>query len=111
MKRKTAMGQTIDMATLIAKNEKVRAVGNMSVNARGDKIDGFGRVTRTRTEDVNKMYSKTVGNKSAQPTKPKPQAPQKRVQIEEQLSEVEKDLEQELEHDEIVLDEVKNKQR
>ncbi len=41
-KYRTAMGKTVDMAALTAKNEKVRAVGNMSVNARGDTIDARG---------------------------------------------------------------------
>ena len=40
---KTAMGKTVDMAALAAKNEKTRAVGNMKVNARGDTIDAQGR--------------------------------------------------------------------
>ena len=67
------MGKSVDMATLAAKNEKVRAVGNMKVNARGDTIDSQGRVTRPVTEKVNSAYAKTVGNRSAQV---KPAAPQ-----------------------------------
>ena len=31
---RSAMGKSVDMATLAAKNENVRAVGNMKVNAR-----------------------------------------------------------------------------
>ena len=42
---RTAMGKSVDMAALTAKNEKTRAVGNMKVNARGDTIDAQGRVT------------------------------------------------------------------
>ena len=67
------MGKQVDMASLAAKNEKVRAVGNMKVNARGDTIDSMGRVTRPVTEKVNSAYAKTVGNRSAQA---KPTAPQ-----------------------------------
>ena len=70
---RSAMGKSVDMATLAAKNEKVRAVGNMKVNARGDTIDSQGRVTRPVTEKVNSAYAKTVGNRSAQV---KPAAPQ-----------------------------------
>jgi hypothetical protein len=36
---KTAMGKTIDMRSMSMANEKIRAVGNMNVNARGDLID------------------------------------------------------------------------
>jgi len=32
---RTAQGKLIDMASLIADNEHVRAVGNLKVNARG----------------------------------------------------------------------------
>ena len=72
---KSAMGKSVDMATLVAKNEKVRAVGNMKVNARGDTIDSMGRVTRPVTEKVNSAYAKTVGNKSAQAQTSAPKAP------------------------------------
>ena len=64
-KYRTAMGKTIDMASLTAKNEKVRAVGNMSVNARGDTIDAQGKVVVPSTSKVSSGYQKTVGNKSA----------------------------------------------
>lgn len=66
---KTAMGKAVDMAALAAKNEKTRAVGNMSVNARGDTIDGTGKVVVPVTSKVNDAYSRTVGNRSAQVTK------------------------------------------
>ena len=36
---RSAQGKMVDMSVLAAKNEKVRAVGNMNVNARGDVID------------------------------------------------------------------------
>lgn len=67
---RTAMGKNVDMSALIAKNEKVRAVGNMKVNARGDTIDGNGKVIQPVTQKVGDTYQKTVGNRSAQ-VKPK----------------------------------------
>lgn len=67
---KTAQGKRIDMSALAAQNEGVRAVGNMKVNARGDTIDGFGKVITPATQRVNEMYAKTVGNKSANSRKP-----------------------------------------
>lgn len=68
-KYRTAQGKVLDMNSLIAKNEKVRAVGNMKVNARGDTIDGAGRVVRPVTQKVNDNYAKTVGNRSARAKK------------------------------------------
>ena len=59
---KTAAGQDIDMETLILKNENVRAVGNMNVNARGDVIDNTNKTTSTRSAQVNKNYRKQIGN-------------------------------------------------
>lgn len=84
---RTAQGKQIDMAALAAKNEKTRAVGNMRVNARGDTIDGSGKVIEPVTAKVSKQYEKTVGNKSALPTK-KPPAPKK------QESKIDVDLQQ-----------------
>lgn len=53
---KTAQGKTIDMGKLALQNEKVRAVGNMKVNARGDHIDDMNRIIQTRVEQVNNQY-------------------------------------------------------
>ena len=69
---RTAQGKQLDMSALIAKNEKTRAVGNMKVNARGDTIDGYGRIVEPVNTKVSKKYEKTVGNKSALPTQKKP---------------------------------------
>jgi len=57
---RSALGKTIDMSVLVAQNEKVRAVGNMNVNARGDVIDSHGRVVQENTQRVNSLYKKTV---------------------------------------------------
>jgi hypothetical protein len=78
-KYKTAMGKTVDMSAIVAKNEKVRAVGNMSVNARGDTIDSTGKVIVPATQKVSDNYQKSVGNRSAQvqgtrPSKPLPES-------------------------------------
>lgn len=55
---RSATGKTVDMGALRLQNEKVRAVGNMKVNARGDQIDEYGRVINTKPEQVNKHYKK-----------------------------------------------------
>ena len=62
---RTSLGKPIDMAALRAKNEKVRAVGNMNVNARGDIIDSNNRVINDATKRVNVMYEKTMQNPNA----------------------------------------------
>ena len=51
---KTARGQIIDMAALGAKNEKVRAVGNVLMNARGDRLNPDGSV-KYSAEDIARM--------------------------------------------------------
>lgn len=66
MKVKTALGKTLDMGALISKNEKVRAVGNMKVNARGDVIDSHNKIIETVNDKSASGYAKTVGNKSGQ---------------------------------------------
>ena len=53
---KSANGKPIDMGALRLQNERVRAVGNMRVNARGDMIDDNNEVIRTRNEQVKKQY-------------------------------------------------------
>lgn len=108
-KYRTALGKTVDMSVLATKNEKVRAVGNMPVNARGDTIDSMGRVVTPVTEKVNDSYAKTVGNRSANPVRkpmpdskkaPQPQEPKQEELME--LSQYEKELEESMGDDEEV---------
>lgn len=70
-KYRTAMGKEIDMSALAAKNERVRAVGNMKVNARGDTIDSQGNVIVPVTKKVGDKYQKTVTNRAANVVKNK----------------------------------------
>lgn len=65
----TALGVPFDMAAFRAKNEKVRAVGNMNVNARGDVLDSNNNVIENRTKIVNRMYEKTMQS-GAKPKRP-----------------------------------------
>lgn len=57
---RSAMGTPIDMGALALQNENTRAVGNMNVNARGDKLDSNNRVVETRTQSVQKQYKKAT---------------------------------------------------
>ena len=72
---RTAMGKTVDMAALAAKNEKVRAVGNIPVNARGDTIDASGKVIVPANKKVAAEYNNTVKPRMTMPQQ-SPQAPE-----------------------------------
>ena len=64
---KTARGRTLDMASLMAKQERTRAVSNVkSVNARGDEIDSVGRIVKPVGKVVAESYASQVGNPSSQ---------------------------------------------
>jgi hypothetical protein len=95
-KYRTAMGKTVDMGALISKNERVRAVGNIPVNARGDTIDSNGQIIVPSNKKVSSNYQKTVGNKSANVTKNQPK--QKNIQT-EQLTAEEMELEDSFQDD------------
>jgi hypothetical protein len=62
---RTAQGKIVDLGALQSQNENVRAVGNMQVNARGDKIDANGKVISTRSQQVNRNLDRTTNNVSA----------------------------------------------
>lgn len=89
---RTALGKQLDMSALISKNEKTRAVGNMKVNARGDTIDGYGRVVEPVTSKVSKKYEKTVGNKSALPTQKKAEVKKPEIKLDEDLAKLEEEF-------------------
>lgn len=61
---KSASGKSVDMGSLMLKNEQVRAVGNMKVNARGDVIDDNNKIIASKPEQVQRQYQRqTKGNK------------------------------------------------
>jgi len=66
---RSAQGKTVDLGALALQNENVRAVGNMNVNARGDRIDENGNAIVTRSEQVNRNINRTVSNVT--PSQPK----------------------------------------
>jgi hypothetical protein len=55
---KTAKGKAIDLGTIRLQNEHVRAVGNMNVNARGDKLDQNNRVVETKAQQIQKQNAR-----------------------------------------------------
>lgn len=64
---KTANGKTLDVGALILKNEQVRAVGNMNVNARGDKIDAQGTTVVPRSRQITRNLKKQTVNTVDEP--------------------------------------------
>jgi len=59
---RSANGKTVDMGSLRLKNESVRAVGNMRVNARGDLVDDKNQVITPKNQQVNQNYNNQVSN-------------------------------------------------
>ncbi len=57
---RSAMGKPVDMGSIVSKNEKVRAVGNMNVNARGDILDSNNKIIRDNTKRVKDSYKNAV---------------------------------------------------
>jgi hypothetical protein len=62
---KSAQGKSVDLGTIMLQNEHVRAVGNMKVNARGDKIDSANRVIETKAQQIQKQNNRTTTNVSS----------------------------------------------
>jgi|TARA_B100001094_G_scaffold323268_1_gene373826 hypothetical protein len=75
--RRTSKGKVIDIDAMIKSQEDNIAVGNMNVNARGDKLGPGGQVIQTAEERVREEYennppAQTMDNvslKGNQPTK------------------------------------------
>tara|TARA_B100001287_G_scaffold252907_1_gene235181 strand:+ start:219 stop:659 length:441 start_codon:yes stop_codon:yes gene_type:complete len=69
---KTARGAVIDMAALAAKNETTRAVGNVPMNARGDRLNDDGTV-KMKAEDIAVAHQNLREPPQTQPiSDPKP---------------------------------------
>lgn len=84
---KTAMGKSIDMGAMVLANEKVRAVGNQKVNAKGDIIDSNNNVVKTRQQQLAEQYG-TQAKKTNRPTtvqKPRADRPTAVTKVEESL--------------------------
>jgi hypothetical protein len=64
---RTAQGKMVDLGSLQLRNETVRSVGNMKVNARGDLIDSNNRPINTRNQQVDRQYRRQTTNVSNTP--------------------------------------------
>jgi len=57
---KSSQGKSVDLGIIMLQNEKVRAVGNMNVNARGDKLDSNNTVIETKPRQVQRQNARTT---------------------------------------------------
>lgn len=57
---RSALGIEINMSALASRNETVRAVGNMRVNARGDLVDSNNNIITNANKRVETSYNQTV---------------------------------------------------
>ena len=58
---RSSQGKSVDLGALLLQNETVRAVGNMGVNARGDRIDIKNKVIDTKAKISQRAYNKQIG--------------------------------------------------
>ena len=58
---RSSQGKSIDLGALLLQNETVRAVGNMNVNARGDRIDNKGKSIDSKVQQKKRQYNKEIG--------------------------------------------------
>ena len=61
-KYRTANGGAVDLGSLILSQENTRSVGNMGVNAKGDRINSRNEVVETRNEIVQTQYNRAHSN-------------------------------------------------
>lgn len=69
---KTARGVEFDMVKFSKQNEMTMAVGNASVNARGDKLGPGGQIIKKREDIVAERSSFVVHNEYAPQPEPTP---------------------------------------
>lgn len=77
---RTARGITVDIDALRMVNDRVIAVGNMSVNARGDQVDKDGNITKPRSELMKENYkinARLVKDTAKKPVAKQPATPGK----------------------------------
>jgi hypothetical protein len=59
---RTAQGKTVDLGQLILQNENVRAVGNMNVNARGDRLDSSNKVIDSKNQQIQRQHQRQIAS-------------------------------------------------
>ena len=69
---RTMQGRMVDIDKLRAQNETVPAVGNMSVNARGDVIGQGGKIVKAKESVMKEYYQTPKGAAQDTPVKKAP---------------------------------------
>ena len=59
---RTARGVPIDMDRIRLSNETTIAVGNMNVNARGDRLDSMNRVIDSKNQQLQRQHQKQIAS-------------------------------------------------
>ena len=91
---RSAQGVAVDLGVLMLQNEHVRAVGNMKVNARGDKIDNQNQVVETKPQQIQRQNARSTTNVSDQPVHSSAAKAQRNIQADnEQVLDVNSDPE------------------
>ena len=57
---RSAQGKSVDLGTIMLQNAHVRAVGNMNVNARGDRLDSNNKVLETKPRQIQRQNARTT---------------------------------------------------
>ena len=109
---RTAQGRMLDMGKIMTQNERVRAVGNGKMNARGDTIDAQGRVVVPVSQKISEAYAKTVVNTTAVELNKKPETDAtSKVKASEipitELTDFEQQLNQEMADELEIIEEIK----
>ena len=61
------MGKAVDIGALLLQNENVRAVGNMGVNASGDRIDSHNRVIDSKNSQIKRQNKRQSALSQSKP--------------------------------------------
>jgi len=85
---KTAKGRMIDMSALAAKNESAKAVGNVLMNARGDRLNPDGTIRWSAEEIARADAAQRTPPVQTPISDPKPivQEPQPEPEIETEIN-------------------------
>lgn len=111
---RTYRGKAIDMAAFRAKNEKTVALGNMGVNAKGEKVGTNGQVVESSNKRVRQQVGiPTPAKEVSLKSKPEPEeavlpeeTKPKRTQVKKAAAKPQpkKPVEKELDNGDIVID-------
>ena len=86
-KVKTKRGRDIDFGQLMRSNDTVPAVGNASMNARGDIIDSQGKIIKTAKQVSEEYYSRSPNSVKDVSIKPDADEAEIKTKVEETKAE------------------------